>query len=101
MQHDPDIIDTLQKAVHAQGMATALAFVLGYLRIMYDEKEPRPIRRLIEASLGAVLVFIIGMTCENFGVSPGWSYAAAGFVGVLGVDQVRLLAQKWAKAKVK
>ena len=80
-------------------LAGILAFALSYLRILYDDKEPRPVRRLLEALLGGLLVYIIGMTCEAFGLHSGWSYAAAGFVGVLGVDQVRQMAQRWANRK--
>lgn len=82
------------------GMAVVLTFVLSYLRILYDDREPNPIRQLIEAGLGAVLVLVIGLTAERFGLSSGWSYGAAGFIGTLGVNQVRSMARKWAQRRV-
>ena len=96
----PENDPTLIEQINTHGVAAGMAFVLSWLRIQYDNKEPRPVRRLIEASLGGVLVFLIGITAERFGVSQGWSYVAAGFIGVLGVDQVREFAHKWARKKV-
>lgn len=81
------------------GLAVLLTFALSYVRILYDAKEPNPIRQLIEASLGALLVLVIGLTAEKFGLSSGWSYGAAGFIGTLGVNQVRAMARKWAQRK--
>lgn len=83
------------------GLAVALAFVLTYVRIMFDDKEPRPIRRVIEATLGALIVLTVGLTVEKFGLSSGWSYFASGFVGILGVDQVRAFGRMWAERKAK
>ena len=70
------------------------------MRIQYDGKEPRPVRQLIEATLGALIVLVIGLSVKEFGLSLGWSFASAGFVGVLGVEQVRKFGQRWAERKV-
>ncbi|MDV5862008.1 phage holin, lambda family [Pseudomonas mendocina] len=97
---DPSFWAIVLLALREHGLAVALAFVLSYVRILYDDKEPKPVRQLLEASLGALIVFLVGLAAEKFGMSSGWSYAVAGFVGVLGVNQVRTLAQKWASRKV-
>lgn len=97
---DPSFWAIVLLALREHGLAVALAFVLSYVRILYDDKEPKPVRQLLEASLGALIVLLVGLAAEKFGMSSGWSYAVAGFVGVLGVNQVRTLAQKWASRKV-
>ena len=77
-----------------------MAFALGYLRIIYDDKESRPLRQFIEALLGACITVVVGLSAEHFGMSSGWAYACAGFTGVLGVNQVRQFARRWAEGKV-
>ena len=69
------------------------------VRVLYDDKEPRWDRRLIEAALDGVLVFLVGVGAEKFGMGGGLSYAVAGFVGVLGVEQVRQVGRRWAERK--
>lgn len=90
----------LLDALNTHGLAGLMAFVLGYLRIIYDDRESRPMRQFIEAMLGACITVVVGLSAEHFGMSSGWAYACAGFTGVLGVNQVRVLAQKWANGKV-
>lgn len=97
---DPSFWAVAILALREHGLAVALAFFLSYIRILYDDKEPSPVRQLLEALLGALLVFLVGLASEKFGMSSGWSYAVAGFVGVLGVNQVRAMARKWAAKKV-
>lgn len=91
---------SLLDALNTHGLAGLMAFVLGYLRIIYDDRESRPMRQFIEALLGACITVVVGLSAEHFGMSSGWAYACAGFTGVLGVNQVRVLAQKWANGKV-
>ena len=96
---DPSFWVVVILALREHGLAVALAFFLSYIRILYDDKEPSPVRQLLEALLGALLVFLVGLASEKFVMSSGWSYAVAGFVGVLGVEQVRQLGRKWAERK--
>lgn len=91
----------LVEAFNTHGLAGIMAFALGYLRIIYDDKESRPVRQFIEALLGACITVVVGLSAEHFGMSSGWAYACAGFTGVLGVNQVRQFAQRWAEGKVK
>ena len=100
--HDnpPGFLDMLRAAVDAHGLSALLAFALSYMRVLYDDKEPRPVRQLIEALLGGMIVLLVGLSCDELGVSRGWSYVAAGIVGTLGVNWVRTMARAWAKKKV-
>lgn len=57
-------------------------------------------RQFIEARLGACITVVVGLTAEHFGMSSGQADACAGFTGVLGVNQVRQFAQRWANGEV-
>lgn len=98
-EKDPGLWAALLVVLREHGLATVLTFLLSYVRILYDDKESRFVRQLIEAALGALMVFTIGLTAEHFGLSSGWSYAAAGFIGTLGVNQIRTIARRWAVRK--
>ena len=99
-ERDPSLWASLLLVVRDHGPAVVLAFALSYVRILYDAKESRPVRQTIEALLGALIVLVVGLTAEKFGLSNGWSYFAAGFVGILGVEQVRVFGRKWAERKI-
>jgi lambda family phage holin len=105
MKNMPDRPETWLGIIYAvcreHGLAVMLTFALSYMRIMFDDREPKPLRRLIEATLGALIVLTVGLTVERFGLSSGWAYFSAGFIGVLGVDQVRAFGRMWAERKAK
>lgn len=86
-------------ALREDGLAMVLTFARTWLRIQYDAKETRPWRQFIEATLGALIVMVVGLTVKEFGVSIAWSFATAGFIGVLGVEQTRQLGKRWAERK--
>lgn len=104
---DPDVkrMDTKdptlwQSLTSAPANAALLTFVISYLRILYDSKEPRPIRQVLEAALGASVVYGLGMMFLAFDMSTGYAFACAGAIGTLGVDQVRTWARRWAEGRV-
>lgn len=99
-EKDPSLWAAAVLTLRDHGFAGLLAFALSWLRIRFDAGETDPVRQMIEACLGGVLVFVIGLACEKLGLSGGWSYVAAGAIGTLGVNQVRNLAGKWAQRKV-
>lgn len=78
-----------------------MVFIISFLRALYDDKEPRRVRQLLEATLGACIVFAIGQTCLAFDISTGYAFVASGAIGTFGVDQVREIAKKWANGRVK
>lgn len=87
-------------ALREQGLAMTLTFVLSYLRIRLYGDQPSIVRSVLEAAVGALLVMIVGLAVKEAGLSEAWTLFTAGFVGILGVDQVRVLARKWAVRKV-
>lgn len=97
---DPSFWVLVLLALKENGLAMAIAFVLAWLRIQYDAKEASVWRKLLEASIGSVIVMVVGLTVKEFGFSIGWSFATSGFVGILGVEQLRQLGKRWAERKV-
>lgn len=98
-EKDPALWATAALALRDHGLVGLLTFVLSWLRIKFDAQETSTARQLIEATLGGLLAFMIGVACEKLGLSGGWSYVAAGFIGTMGVNQVRALAGRWAQRK--
>lgn len=97
---DPGFWASIVDIFKNHGFAAILTFVLSYVRIIYDNDEPRTLRQLIEATLGGLIVLTVGLTCEHLGLPVGWSYFAAGFIGLVGVDQVRVFARKWTQRRL-
>ncbi|SEI98634.1 phage holin, lambda family [Azotobacter beijerinckii] len=87
-------------ALREQGLAMMLTFILSYLRIRLYGDQPSIVRSLIEAAVGALLVMIVGLAVNSAGLNVAWTLLTGGFVGILGIEQVRTLAQKWAARKV-
>jgi len=98
-EKDPSFWAFVLSALRDNGLAMALTVALTWLRIQYDGKRPSPIRQLIEAALGALIVMVVGLTVKELGLSIGWSFFASGFIGVLGVDYARQFGQRWAERK--
>ncbi|WP_256353031.1 MULTISPECIES: phage holin, lambda family [unclassified Pseudomonas] len=98
-EKDPSFWALVLSALRDNGLAMALTFLLIFLRVQYEGKETSTVRKLIEATLGALMVMVVGLTVKEFGFSIGWSFFAAVFVGILGVDQVRLLGKRWSERK--
>lgn len=98
-EKDPTFWVIVAAALKDHGFVGLMAFALSYLRILYDDKEPRWDRQLLEAALGGVLTFLVGIGIEKFGLGGGWSYGFAGVVGVLGVEQVRQFGRRVAERK--
>lgn len=98
-EKDPSFWALVLVALRENGLAMVITLALTWLRIQYDAKETTPWRQFIEATLGALIVMVVGLTVKEFGLSIAWSFAAAGFVGVLGVEQARQLGKRWAEHK--
>lgn len=99
-EKDPSFWVLVVTALRDNGLAMGLTFALTWLRIQYDAKETSPWRQFIEAALGALIVMVVGLVVKELGFSIAWSFATAGFIGVLGVEQARQLGKRWAERKV-
>ncbi|QQP86927.1 phage holin, lambda family [Entomomonas asaccharolytica] len=99
-EKNPSFWGALISIFQEYGVVMCITFILSYLRISYDDKEPRIMRRLLEATIGSLIALIVGMTCTEFGLSAGWTYAVAGWIGTFGVDQMRVWARRWTDKRI-
>lgn len=91
---------TIISALREHGLAMMLTFFLSYIRIhLYGDKKS-PLAKLLEALFGALLIMLVGLAVNSLGANLAWTLFAGGLIGLLGVDQVRALAGKWAERKV-
>lgn len=97
----PNFWESLIVVLSQYGFIMTITFILSYLRISYDQKERTFGQRLLESSIGSLLALIAGLSFEKFGMSEGWTYAATGFIGVYGVDQIKSWGRKWTENKIK
>ena len=97
---DPSFWALVLTALRENGLAMILTFALTCLRIQYDAQETKLWAQLIEASLGSMIVLVVGLAVKEFGFSIAWAFATAGFLGVLGVGYARQLAKRWSERKV-
>jgi lambda family phage holin len=80
--------------------AAILAALVALLRVMYDDREPRYIRRFLEAALCGAIAFGVGSGVDAMVASAGMAQFVGGFIGLLGADKVRELGQRYVKRKV-
>jgi lambda family phage holin len=74
--------------------------VVALIRVMYDDREPRLLRRLLESTLCGAIAFAVASGAEALGLHGGYSTFAGGAVGLLGADQVRAWAQIWGRKRI-
>lgn len=48
-EKDPNLWAIIAAAINNHGFAAGLAFVIAYLRILYDDQEPKPVRKFLSA----------------------------------------------------
>lgn len=78
-----------------------LATVVAFLRVMYDGKEPRMTRRLLESILCGAIALCVASLLAASGISSDYSTFAGGAIGLLGADQVRDWARRIAQRQVR
>lgn len=80
--------------------AVVLAMAMSVLRVIYDEKETKPIRIIIESLMCGALTLTAGYGVMAMELSLYWAIFAGGMVGFFGVEVVRMLILKLLKKKV-
>lgn len=88
--------DSLPEPMRAALVATAVAMV----RVMYDDREPRIVRRVLESVLCGAIALGVAELAEAVGLPSGYATFAGGAIGLLGADQVREWAKRVAQKRV-
>lgn len=86
--------------LHAEIMAPILSFVLAFLRTIYQDQEPRWVRRFLESAICGLITLSSGFGINALGVNGDWKYAVAGGIGFLGTEYIRSVAVKFINKKV-
>ncbi|MBL8444789.1 MAG: phage holin, lambda family [Zoogloeaceae bacterium] len=78
-------------------MAALLSAVIGLLRVIYDGRERRWLRVLLEGLLCALMTFSVVTAATAYGISERYSAGIGGFIGFIGTDHLRRWARSLAK----
>lgn len=81
--------------------AAILATVVALLRILYDDSEPRWVRRFLEAMLCGAIALGVAHLVEALGMSQGWATFLGAAIGLFGADQVREWGRRIAEERVR
>jgi lambda family phage holin len=75
-------------------MAPIFAIIVSILRVVYDGKETRVIRIVLEAAICGLLTLAAGSAIRAMGLNDDWSMVAGGIIGFLGSEFVRYTAKR-------
>lgn len=102
LDKDPSSYST---AVHYWDMliepvkAAFLSAVIALIRVMYDGKEPRMIRRLLEAALCGTIALGVAYGVGAIGWPSGVGTFLGAAIGLFGADQVRAWGRSLAERR--
>lgn len=88
-------LHALWESLPAPLKAAILGSLIALLRVMHDDREPRLVRRLLEAMLCGAIAFGVGSGAEAVGAEQGMAMFLGGAVGLLGADKVRELGRRY------
>ncbi len=96
----PDKIPDLLGSLPGPARAAIVGALIALIRVMYDAREPRLMRRLLESALCGAIALCVASAAEDFGLSPGYSTFFGGAIGLLGADQVRVWARYLVQRRI-
>ena len=97
-EKDPNNWAALWAAVStsATWQGAIMASIIAALRVLYDGKETRWTRVVLESLICGLLALSASQLVHWFGVPDQVSVAAGGAIGFLGVTTIREYLVKWA-----
>ena len=96
----PDrIIDTINNLPPATA-GILMALFISLLRIVYDDKDARFTRILLESTICGALTITINSGVMAMGFGPNWAVFIGGTVGYLGSAKIRIIALSMLKKRV-
>ena len=78
-----------------------MAAFVAFLRVVYDKKETKPVRVLLETMLCGFLGVGVGSAVLALGLDVRWTIFSSCIIGFLGTMLVREIAIKFIKSKIK
>jgi lambda family phage holin len=97
---DPAVLHTFWDLLPEPFKAAILATIIAIFRVMYDGREPRFLRRAMEACLCGFIAFGLAAGLESIDVPSGMATFLGAAVGLLGADKVREFAQQYVTSRV-
>jgi lambda family phage holin len=99
-EDNPLVLHTLWGVLPEPFKAAILATLIAVLRVVYDGREPRFVRRVMEACLCGAIAFGLATGLEAMEVPGGMATFIGAAIGLLGADKVREFAQRYVSSKV-
>lgn len=101
MPHAPDLWHQLWHSLPEPLKAAILAMSVAILRVIYDDREPRWVRRILESALCGAIALAIAHLCGALGLAEGWGTFLGASVGLFGADQVREWGRRIASQRIR
>ena len=95
------LFDLIAALIPEPFRAAMLAGLVALLRIVYDGREPRWFRRVLEATLCGCIALGVAYLCEGLGLKQGWATFLGAGVGLLGADKVREIGRRIADQRIR
>jgi hypothetical protein len=80
--------------------SVAFGTVLSAMRVVYDEKETKTKRMVLEVGIVGCISFGSGKLVSAAGLNTDLCFVVAGVLAVLGLEQIRALGQYAIKSKI-
>lgn len=97
---DPILIAALWGALPDPVRAAIVGACVALVRVMYDDREPSIVRRLLECTLCGLIALCVASLVQALGIDGGYSTFLGGSVGLLGADQVRAWGRQVAQKRI-
>lgn len=96
---DPGVLSQILELMSPEARAAIMALVISVLRIVYDRKESRWQRILLESLLCGALAWGISSGLSFFNLDSGLSVFTGAVIGFFGVEFVRARAQRYIQRR--
>lgn len=101
MDNTTETIAKMLEALPEPVRAAMISFIVAMLRVVYDGKEPRWVRRILEATLCGTIALAVTHLTTALGFSSGWGVFLGAAIGLFGADQVREWGRRIAERRVR
>ena len=80
--------------------AAIISSVIAFFRVIYDGKEPKMVRKLLESALCGSIALGVASGIQAMGMPEGFGTFLGAAIGLFGADQVRLWGRKLAEKRI-